>query len=241
MIPDTPDALDLLPVITIDGASGAGKGTLTTRLANTLNYEILDSGALYRIVGLLAHEQGLLDKTIDETALTALTEGLDIKFSPAIDSEHIGVMVNGALIGDAIRTEEVGTFASKVAVFPGVRQALLALQKKMAMRQGNTKAGLIADGRDMGTVVFPEATLKIYLMASAEARATRRVNQLIANGQPADYDAILQQIVTRDERDTTRATAPAKPADDAVVIDSSLMDAEAVFAQVWQLCQARGL
>ena len=231
-----------LPIITIDGSSGAGKGTLTAKIAELLDYQILDSGALYRIVGLAADKAGLLTDNIDETALENLTQSLKIEFAPAkADSEHVTVLVNSDDVSDAIRTEKVGDFASKVAVFPKVRQALLQLQKNMATSQGNPKKGLIADGRDMGTVVFPDAVLKVYLVASSDARAKRRVNQLTNAGKTADYAEILAQIVARDERDSNREVAPAKPADDAIVIDSSVLNAEQVFEQVWQLCQARGL
>lgn len=230
------------PVITVDGSSGAGKGTLTTRLANQLGYQMLDSGALYRIVGLFAEQAQLLHEPIDEAALADLTERLDIQFAPAkAGCEHVTVVVNGQDVSDAIRTEQVGEYASKVAVFPAVRQALLELQKNMATTNGNAKAGLIADGRDMGTVVFPQAVVKVYLVASPEARAERRVKQLHAAGKTADYDAILAQIVARDARDTNRSVSPAKPADDAIVIDSSQLNAEQVFSQVWQLCEQRGL
>lgn len=230
------------PIITVDGSSGAGKGTLTTRLANQLGYQMLDSGALYRIVGLFAHRAQLLGDDINEAALATLTEQLDIQFSPAkAGSEHVTVVVNNQDVSDAIRTEQVGEYASKVAVFPAVRQALLDLQKNMATTKGNAKAGLIADGRDMGTVVFPQAAVKVYLVASPEARAERRVKQLQAAGKSADYDEILAQIIARDERDSNRSVSPAKPADDAIVIDSSTMDAEQVFSQVWQLCEQRGL
>lgn len=235
-----------LPIITIDGSSGAGKGTLTARLAKQLDFKMLDSGALYRIVGLMSDRQGLLTDSIDEDKLMELTEGLDIRFKPSDshseqNAEHIGVWVNGEDVTLAIRSEQVGELASKVAVFPKVRAALLHLQKNMALPAYNTQQGLIADGRDMGTVVFPDAPLKIYLIASAEARAKRRVSQLANAGEQADEQAILAQIVSRDERDSSRSVAPAKPASDAIVIDSSTIDADAVFAQVWQLCQERGL
>ncbi len=145
------------------------------------------------------------------------------------------MIVNEQDISDFIRTEKVGEYASKVAVFPKVRTALLDLQKNMAVGV----KGLVADGRDMGTVVFPNAPLKIYLVASAQARAERRFNQLKNAGKTADYNEVLAQIIARDERDSSRAVAPAKPADDAIVIDSSVLNAEQVFAQVWQLCQER--
>lgn len=234
-----------LPIITIDGSSGAGKGTLTSQLAKRLDYAMLDSGALYRIVGLMAQQAGLLTETIDEDKIAQLTQSLEIGFLPT-QGEHIGIWVNGQDLTHAIRTEQVGEYASKVAVFAKVRIALLDLQRNMAMPTDNDKKGLIADGRDMGTVVFPNADLKIYLVASAQARAERRVNQLSqaqnpANHKQADFDEILAQIVARDERDSSRSVAPAKPADDAIVIDSSQLSADDVFDQVLRLCVNKGL
>ena len=165
------------PVICIDGPSGAGKGTVAWRLAQSLDYQLLDSGALYRIVGLKAFEAGLLgadgSKTIDEAALLQLTQSLDIAFELNNTSGRIDIIVNNERVGEQVRNETVGGYASKVAVFPEVRQALLQLQQDMA-----TRSGLVADGRDMGTVVFPDADVKVYLTASPEARAERRVCQL---------------------------------------------------------------
>lgn len=229
------------PIITIDGTSGVGKGTLTSKLATALNYQMLDSGSLYRIVGLFAHQNQLLttDLTTEEleNRLERLTQSLTIKFSQANDnSEHIQVVVNGQDVSQTIRTEEVGEYASKIAIFAKVRNALLDLQRNMATTQG-----LVADGRDMGTVVFPQADLKIYLTASAQKRAERRVKQLQNAGKTADFDEILNQIIARDERDSSRSVAPLKPADDAVIIDTSDIDANAVFTHVWQLCQERNL
>lgn len=254
-----PNPISNFPVITIDGSSGAGKGTLTARLAKALDYAMLDSGALYRIVGLMANKAGLLQdvdnhsQSNDELAkqLGKLTQSLDIRFIPHQSqndnhhnqplSEHIGVWVNDEDVSHTIRTEQVGEFASKVAVFSSVRDALLILQKNMADPNHTQANGLIADGRDMGTVVFPHANLKIYLIASAEARAQRRVSQLANAGKTADIDEILAQIIARDERDSSRSVAPAKPADDAIIIDSSSLSADEVYAQVRQLCQERGL
>ena len=228
------------PVICIDGPSGAGKGTAAWRLAKTLGYQLLDSGALYRIVGLKAFEAGLISadaqQPIDETVLFELTKGLHIAFEPNHDSGRVDIIVNGDMIGEQVRNETVGGYASQIAVFPQVRQALLKLQQDMA-----TRSGLIADGRDMGTVVFPDADVKVFLTASAEARAQRRVTQLIAAGQTADFDVILETIKVRDDRDENRTTAPSKPAEDALLIDSSALDADSVYQRIKEHCQTLGI
>ncbi|AWT49339.1 (d)CMP kinase [Psychrobacter sp. YP14] len=227
------------PVITIDGPSGAGKGTVCLKLAQALGYRLLDSGALYRIVGLKAFEAGLLNElSLTEQVvadITELTQSLDIQFLPR-DTGDVDIVVDGVNVAGEIRNETVGGYASKVAALPSVREALLALQKNMA-----NESGLIADGRDMGTVVFPNADAKVYLTASAEARADRRVAQLQQAGERADYAAILTSIQERDERDENRSVAPSKPAKDALVLDSSSMNADDVFAQIKKFCQQKGI
>ena len=207
-------------VVAVDGPGGAGKGELTKRLAKELGYHLLDSGAIYRVLAYAARQAGLA--MFDEDSLVQEAQVLNLRFEAQDDGVH--VFLGQEDVSRAIRTEACGVDASKVAPHPLVRQALLERQR--AFRQA---PGLVADGRDMGTVVFPDAPVKIFLDASAEIRAKRRVLQLEQAGKPADFDEILREISERDERDRNRAVAPLKPAEDALIIDSSDMSIEEVF------------
>lgn len=210
-------------IITIDGPSGAGKGTVCARLANDLGWELLDSGALYRITALAASRKNIaLD---NEAEVAKVAANLDVQFKPT--DEDVLVILEGEDVSHSIRTEEVGGMASQVAALPQVRAALLQRQRDFAQA-----SGLIADGRDMGTVVFPDAKVKIFLTASAEERGQRRFKQLQEKGIQADLPAIIEDIRERDERDSNRAVAPLKPADDALIIDSTHLTVEQVCQQV---------
>ncbi len=209
----------LAPVVTIDGPGGSGKGTLSSLVAAKLGWHLLDSGALYRIVAVSAQSQAI--DLADENTLVAMVADLQIAF--------IGdkVDVNGSDLSDIIRTEETGVAASQVAALPGVRDAILALQKSF-----QRAPGLVADGRDMGTVVFPHSKAKIFLDASAEARADRRYKQLKNKGLSVNLRDLLEQIQERDARDRGRAVAPLKPAADALIIDSTQMTIEEVLEKI---------
>jgi cytidylate kinase len=208
-----------VPVIAIDGPTASGKGTVAARVARALGFHYLDSGALYRIVALRALETGTSPD--DAEALVRLASGLRPVF------ENGRILLGGREIGEAIRSEAVSQAASRVAVHAIVRAALLELQRSF-----RAPPGLVADGRDMGTVVFPDAPLKVYLTASAEARAERRYKQLIDKGFAATLATLLQDLRQRDERDSSRSAAPLKPAEDAYQLDSSHLTIDEVVAQI---------
>lgn len=216
---------ELAPVITIDGPSGAGKGTLCQLLAQYFGWHLLDSGAIYRVLALAAMHHNV--ELVNEDALSSLASHLDVQFTTTENSDGVRVVLEGEDVSAAIRTQECANAASQVAAFPRVREALLRRQRAF-----KTAPGLIADGRDMGTVVFPNAPVKIFLTASAEIRAQRRFNQLQDKGFDVNIERLLAEIKERDDRDTNRAVAPLVPANDALVVDTSGINIEDVFALV---------
>lgn len=224
---------DTVPVIAVDGPSGSGKGTISHQLAARLGWHLLDSGALYRVVGQACVIEGV--SWDDEPGVAAVARHLDVDFRMA-DTGEVMVAYKGADISGQIRTEEGGRGASTVAAIPAVREALLARQ-----REFRRPPGLVADGRDMGTVVFRDAALKIFLTASAEERARRRYKQLIAKGESVSLPRLLQDIEERDERDRNRQASPLVPAEDAIVIDSSDVPVEEVLERVLDEVGKRGL
>jgi cytidylate kinase len=233
-VKDLPEILLTGPVITVDGPSGAGKGTLCQMLAAKLNWALLDSGALYRVTALAAKQHAVAMD--NEAGLEAIAAHLDVQFKVSAEQAGVQVILEGQNVTSDLRTEETGAIASQVAAVNVVRNALLERQR--AFQQA---VGLIADGRDMGTVVFPNAELKVYLTASAEERGERRYKQLICAGKEANLVQIINDIKVRDDRDMNRAIAPLKPAEDAIFIDSTSMSIEAVFEQVQQAADKAGL
>ncbi|PUA29714.1 MAG: cytidylate kinase [Cellvibrio sp. 79] len=213
-------------VVTIDGPSGSGKGTLSQMLARHLGYHLLDSGALYRLVALAS-----VKRHVDfarEEFVVPIAQNLNVEFS--VEGNSMQILLDGEDVTNAIRQEAIGMGASQVAAHPGVRAALLERQRAFARLPG-----LIADGRDMGTAVFPESVTKIFLTASAEARAERRFNQLKAKGEIVEMENLVADIRERDERDSKRAVSPLVPAADATIIDSTDMSIEEVFASMLAL------
>ena len=211
-------------IITIDGPSGAGKSTISKLLAARLHYTYLDTGAMYRVVGLQVERAGLdLEAEGVEEALAQLLNGLDMNLAPGEDGQETRAFLGGEDVSDAIRTPAMAMVASRVSAQPEVRKKLTEMQRII----GNNGA-IVAEGRDMGTVVFPDAKHKFFLDATPEERAIRRQKQLAENGQEIEYQEILAQIEKRDRADSNRDLAPLYPAEDAVIIDSSEMDIDAV-------------
>ncbi len=222
-------ASDRASVITVDGPSGVGKGTLCQWLATRLGWHLLDSGALYRLTALAALDRNL--SLEDESSVAAVAASLDVEFVAAEGDGALRVILDGVEVGAALRGEAIGNAASRVAVLPAVRAALLQRQRDFRRRPG-----LIADGRDMGTVVFPDAELKLFLTASAEERARRRHKQLSEQGLDANLKSLRNEIAERDARDTQRAAAPLRPAADAEVLDTTGLSVTEVCA--WALALA---
>jgi CMP/dCMP kinase len=219
------------PVLCIDGPSGSGKGTITQLVAQALGWSILDSGALYRLTALAAIKGDVPFE--DEAQLASLAAGLDVEFVASESGQPVRVLLQGEDVTDELRLESTGNNASKVAVLPEVRQALLQRQ-----RDFQKMPGLVADGRDMGTVVFPDSPYKVFLTASAEARAERRFQQLKKQGEDVRIATLLREIEERDARDMGRKAAPLKAADDAITIDTTAYSIEQVLEKVLSLVKS---
>ena len=213
-----------IPVITIDGPSGAGKGTVARIVAEQLGWHLLDSGAIYRVLAVAAQHHNI--SVEDEESLLPVAAHLDVQFQISTVGEG-SVILEGEDVSNAIRTEEIGALASKVAAFPRVREALLRRQRAFKVTPG-----LVADGRDMGTVVFADAPVKVFLTASAEERAQRRFNQLKGKGFDVKIGRLLDDIRQRDERDQNRKVAPLVPAEGALIIDSTKLSIDEVVSKI---------
>jgi cytidylate kinase len=222
-----------VPVLTIDGPSGSGKGTIARRVAAALGWHLLDSGALYRLTALAADQQGLANAS--EAGLAAVAAGLEVSFAVAANGDE-QIFLFGEEVTDVVRHEECGLKASKIAPLAGVRQALVGLQQSF-----HKAPGLVADGRDMGTTIFPHAGLKVFLTASAAERAKRRHKQLKDKGIDVSLPALSRDIEDRDRRDSERLVAPLRPAEDARVLDSSHLNIDEVVQTVLDWAHELGL
>ncbi len=217
-------------VIAVDGPAGAGKSTVSRRLARELGFQYVDTGAMYRVVGLVAHREGVSFE--DSQALEKLCDSLDLRFEERDDGLH--TLANGHDVSHEIRSAEAGDYASKVSVMPIVRERLVALQRSMGEARPT-----VMEGRDIGTAVFPDAPLKIFLGASVDERARRRCADLADRGDPADQDEVARQIAERDARDSQRAHSPLRPAQDALTVDTTDEPADAVVARILALAIER--
>jgi cytidylate kinase len=219
-------------VITIDGPSGSGKGTISRLIASKLAFNYLDSGALYRALSVSSARHGINLSNVK--GLVDLVEHMDVRFE--MEGDNFNIFLDEINVTDEMRTEDTGVKASKIAFYPEIRESLLKRQRKFAFG-----VGLVADGRDMGTVVFPEADLKIYLTASIEERAQRRYKELIDKGEDVSLRALAKQVRDRDARDMNREVSPLVAADDAMIIDSSEMTVISVFNSIVKLAHAKRL
>ena len=221
----------MIPVLTIDGPSGVGKGTVARIIAQQQGWHLLDSGAIYRAFALAVDARGV--DVADEAALEEIANNLDLEFKTKADSELVSVYLDGKDVSKVLRTEQTGEMASKIASIGVVRAALLKRQQAF-----EKTPGLVADGRDMGTVVFAEAPFKVFLTASAQERANRRLKQLQNQGSEGIISKILADVVARDERDSSRKPSPLKPAKDALIIDTTELSIDKVITQVSELIKA---